>query len=144
MKIGETMKDSEFIELKNRFLVGIGISLLIGIPIFIFYLIRLDFIAPNIVKKIENQDSFFLLVEEKNCKKCREVKQKLSQLKVDYKVVSTEESNLYNKILDKLGEQEKNFPPPTIIYIEEGSLLASLPDVQSENDLLEFISNYIE
>ena len=136
------MNDPEFIDLKNKFFLGLGISLLIGIPLLLFLIIRLDINDSKIVKKIKNQDSFFLFVENNSCKNCKELKNILSEEEIDYQIIKEEESNEYEKIIEELKTNKKYYPSPTIIFIKEGTVVASLPNIQLENDLVEFIENY--
>ena len=66
------MRDPEFIELKNRFLFGVGIVILFAIPIMIF-LVK-TYGTSSVLNKINDDETFTILVTAKSCDNCNLVK----------------------------------------------------------------------
>ena len=111
------MKDPEFIQLKNRFLFGLLIALLMGsILIFVAYK---SFIGTNskAYNYINRNNKSIILVIDNKCKNCDEIKNVLDNNKYKYYLYnrSKDYSNNIESILniDNLGIEI-----PALIYLE--------------------------
>jgi len=136
------MKDPEIIELKNRLLLGILISLMIITPFFFFFYNHLITKDSKVIDRINSKDSFLILVTENDCKKCKTYMNQLNSKKVDFLIVNKDKEQAYPKILMKLNMEENDIIIPTLIYIEDGELISSLADIKSEEELGIFLINY--
>ena len=77
------MRDPEFIELRNRFLFGLLISIFIGGLLFLFFY-RSYKVQGNDIYKSINKDKVIVFVEDNNCSKCVEVHHLLDTNKYKY------------------------------------------------------------
>ncbi len=137
------MKDPEFIELRNKFLIGIVVSLIFTVPIFLVFYNRITPNTSKIINKIKKEESFFLLVTEKNCKKCNEYQRIIDNYLINYEVMNKNKDKNYKNTIKLLGIEESDVEIPCLIYIDKGKLISSLPNIKSEEEFNTFISNYI-
>lgn len=137
------MRDPEFIELRNKFFLGIFIFLIFAIPIFFFIKNKLFISDSNITKAINNKNSMLILVVENKCNECKKNKNTLNDLNVNYYILNKDRERDYGTILKKLNLQEKEIIVPTLIYIREGNTYAYINDIKSENEINSFIENNI-
>ncbi|MBR2828847.1 MAG: hypothetical protein IKE70_06420 [Bacilli bacterium] len=134
------MKDSEFIELRNRFLLGVFIALLVVIPFFIVIIVKLDQINSKIIKRLNAKESFYILVESSNCKNCREVESTLKDNELSYEKINIEKEE-YEEILEKLHSMSLEVSPPAILFIQNGTMVEKLTKINENDELEEFINN---
>ena len=99
--MGGVMRDPEFIELKNRFLIGLLVSLFIGVLLFLFYYRSYNFRDGDIYIQIKNSDKILVFVEDNDCIKCRDIKKALDDSKNKYIVYNRDEED-YKEELDLL------------------------------------------
>ena len=137
------MRDPEFIELRNRFLIGLVVSLLFTVPIFLIFYNRITPNSSKIMNKIKKEESFFLLVTEKNCKSCTKYHNLLKKIDIQYEEMNKNKDKNYQDTLKLLEIAESDVEIPCLIYIEKGVLISSLPNIQSEEELNTFISYYV-
>ncbi len=135
------MNDPEFIELRNRFLLGVFIALLFIIPFFYFLKNKL-IIDESIINEIKNGENLTILVVENNCKECKKYEEHLKNNNVSYKKINKKEDKNYELILNKLNISYNDITSPTIIYIEKQNVVATLPNMRSDKEINAFIINY--
>ena len=84
-----------------------------------------------------------ILITEKECNKCKEIKNIIKEKKVPYYELNFDETTIndYNRILRKIKISENDIVIPSLIYIEEGNLKSSLVDIKGKNELLSYIEN---
>ena len=84
-----------------------------------------------------------ILITEKECNKCKEIKSIMKEKKVPYYELNFDETTIndYNRILRKIKISENDIVIPSLIYIEEGNLKSSLVDIKGKNELLSYIEN---
>lgn len=133
------MKDPEFIDLKNRFLKGLGIIILFLIPS--FFVIRNKLLVPtsSILKVIREEESSFVFVTRNKCKECKKA-EKIIKKEIEYLVLNQDTDNNYQRILRKLNLTSEEITPPSIIYIEEGKVKSILV-INDEEELELYIEN---
>lgn len=138
---GDKMKDPEFMELKRRFLLGIGIIVLFAIPS--FFIIHNKLLTPQstILEKIQKEESITLLIIQKKCADCKEVQKQLKKAKIDYLSLNQDTDKNYQKILRVLNINPKEIHPPTIVRIQEGKTTSIFQDMDEE-ELELYIKNY--
>ena len=135
------MKDPEFIELKNRVLLGIGICILLLVPLFLFMHNTLIDDRSYVIKRIDNKDTFLILVTDNNCKYCKYFETKLKDSNIDYNKINIDKDSNYPYLLQKLDISSSEIIPPSIIHIVDGSLFSTLVDIKTEEAINQFIEN---
>ncbi len=135
------MKDPEWIRMRNRFIIGLCFVILFMIPFYFFFKNRF---APDdslILQEMDKKNSFVLLITEKNCSKCKTMKELLKQENVEYKEVVMNKDKNFENIRIKANLSKDDIIPPTIVYMKKKKVTATLVD-GDETDVLEFIHNY--
>ena len=137
------MKDEEFIKLKNNFFKSVFFVLLFIVPFIIALITKFGTNNTNIENKIRNKETMLILVTEKKCNKCREIKDILKKQNVNYYEINIDKTTIndYQRILRKIKISENDIVIPTMIYVEEGNLKSSLVDIKNKNELLSYIEN---
>lgn len=142
-KEGDKMKDEEFIKLKNNFFKSVFFVLLFIVPFTIALITKFGTNNTNIENKIRNKETMLILITEKKCNKCREIKDILKKQNVNYYEINIDKTTIndYQRILRKIKISENDIVIPTMIYVEEGNLKSSLVDIKNKNELLSYIEN---
>ena len=136
------MNDPEFIDLRNKVLLGIGICLVLFVPFFFFIRNHLIVDESTIIKRINNNDTFIIFVTDKKCKDCKKYKKTLKNNKVDYNIINIDKDKNYKKILKELDIESTEITPPSLIYVNEGQPFATLVKIGDEEGLQTFINNF--
>ena len=135
------MRDPEFIELRNRFLIGLGICIVFMVPFFFFLKNKL-INTSKVIEAINRKEDIVLLVTSKDCSNCKIYKKQLTNLGVNYIETNRNKDKYYEEILRKLNVVKTDIIPPTIIYIKEGALYATLVEIKTKEELTIFVENY--
>ena len=135
------MKDPEFIMLRNRFLLGIIVAIIFVLPLFYFFKNKLLF-DESTISKIRDNKKLTLLVVENKCEECQEYEKILKANNILYTKINKYKDKSYELVLNELGISNDDVPSPTIIYIEEQKVVATLPKMESEEEITNFITNY--
>ena len=138
------MEDPELIELRNKFLLGIVVSLIIVIPFFFFFYNRLIPKEPKIIQKIKEEDSMLILVTKDYCGKCNTYQKSLKEKEISYEIVNSDKTVNYEEILSTLDIVKEDIEVPSLIYVKEGQTVAILADIQNEEEMFTFIDHHME
>jgi len=136
------MRDPEFIELRNRFLLGITICMVLLVPFFFFFYSKLIQIDSKIIQKIENKETFMILITNYNCKDCPKYEKTIKELSTNYQVMNKDKDKDYSILLKQLDIPEKDIISPALIYIENGTLKSTLIEIQTEEEVTTFVENF--
>ena len=136
------MRDPEFIELRNRFLLGITICMVLLVPFFFFFYSKLIQIDSKIIQKIENKETFMILITNNNCKDCPKYEKTIKELSTNYQVMNKDKDKDYSILLKQLDIPEKDIISPALIYIENGTLKSTLIEIQTEEEVTTFVENF--
>ena len=133
------MNDSELISLIKK--IGFTLLLLIiGIILMItMYRNKFQLKESNIIKKINNNDTFLILITDNKCSNCIEIKNILDEKNIDYIKISN--NNEIKKVKDKLIIEEKDIEIPSLLIVSEKELKVSLVNPNNE-ELYLFLDNY--
>lgn len=133
------MNDSELISLIKK--IGFTLLLLIiGIILMItMYRNKFQLKESNIIKKINNNDTFLILITDNKCSNCIEIKNILDENNIDYIKISN--NNEIKKVKDKLIIEEKDIEIPSLLIVSEKELKVSLVNPNNE-ELYLFLDNY--
>ena len=137
------MKDEEFIRLRKTFFKITFFLILFMVPFTIELVTKFGYKTTNIEKNIKNKETMLILITEKECNRCKEIKNIMKEKKVPYYELNLDETTIndYNRILRKIKISENDIVIPSLIYIEEGNLKSSLVDIKGKNELLSYIEN---
>ena len=137
------MHDEEFIKLKNNFFKILFFSLLFMIPFTIIFITKFEVSDTKIIKKIKNDEKVLILVTNKNCSRCKEIKKILKEKNIIYSELNIDKvtQNDYKSILNQIKMNEYEIVIPTMISIENGLLKSSLVDIKEKNELLSYLEN---
>ena len=134
------MNDPELIELRNKFLLGILVAVVFCVPIIVFMSKNMVTNDSDIYSYIKNKETFIIFVDEKRCSACDEVREILDNKNVSYYEMNIDKTKDYLSILKRLNLSEEIVTTPGIIYVDEGKLYSYLFDIESD----EQVNNYIE
>ena len=137
------MKDREFVELRNRFLLGLFIAFAVVIPFFIVLVVKLDQTNPKIIRRLNSKESFYILIENTNCNNCREVELILKERNLDYEKINMEKEP-YEEMLEKIHSMDLKVSTPAILFIQDGIMVDQLTKINGNSELEEFINNMEE
>lgn len=136
------MRDPEFIELRKRFTLGIIIVLLISVPFLIFITKKFMVETSPIIKGINENKTMLVLVEKVDCDTCKDIENIIDSYGVKYYKLNSQSDRSYLTIIYKMGITRKDIVEPTLVYIKEGKYYASLPSVNSAEDIKSFLLVY--
>ena len=133
------MNDPELISLIKKvgctlLLLVIGITLMI-----IIYRNKYQLGESNIIKKVNNNDTFLILITDNKCSNCVQIKNILDENNIDYIKISN--NNEIKKVKEKLIIEEKDLEIPSLLIISEKELKVSLVNPSNE-ELYLFLNNY--
>lgn len=131
------MRDPEFIELKNRFLLGVGIVVLFAIPIIIF-LVK-TYGTSSVLNKINKDETFTILVTAKECDNCKLVSNILKDYDVEFVKLNSSTNKSYEEIMKKLKVENKREEFPILIYVKDGEMQANLFSIDTREKVEGFI-----
>ena len=133
------MKDTELIDLIKKISYTI-ILLIIAISLMtVIYHNKYQLGESNIIKKINNNDTFLILLTDNKCSNCIQIKTILDENNIEYIKISN--NNEIKKVKDKLMIGEKDLEIPSLLIISEKELKVSLVNPNKE-ELYLFIDNY--
>lgn len=127
------MKDLEFIELRNRFLLALLICVIFLVPFFLIFYRNITTENSKILKRINQEETFYIFLTKNNCKDCKEIEKKLQELSLDYLKSNQDKDKNYQKVLTKVEISNDDITLPTLFYIENGKLISILMDFDDEN-----------
>ncbi len=133
------MKDPAFEDLKKRFFIGVIVALVFCVPLVIFFARGSS--NGKIINKLNNDESFVLLVNSKECDKCGLVEDILDGRNIDYEVINNYSTNNYEEIMLRLKISNNNDNFPILVYVENGETKAYLNNISNDsmvNDFLKF------
>ena len=133
------MKDTELIDLIKKISYTI-ILLIIAISLMtVIYHNKYQLGESNIIKKINNNDTFLILITDNKCSNCVQIKNILDENNIDYIKISN--NNEIKKVKEKLIIEEKDLEIPSLLIISEKELKVSLVNPSNE-ELYLFLNNY--
>lgn len=133
--------DEDLHELLKR--LGKAILIII-VFIFIVYLAlknKFNSDESKALKIVRTKSDAVLLLKKTKCDNCKEIKNKLKDLNVEYNEVVTDTEKYYKTILKELEISENDISEPTIIVIKNGSVISIYVDISNMTELEEFLNN---
>ena len=136
------LNDPEVIALRNRIILGVVIALIFVVPFTFFFINKLTEKDTKIVKEIKNGESMIILVSNEKVSNEVEIDDILSEVKIKYYKTTDQTNKYYESLLKNINMTSTDIVPPTVIYIKDGNLTASLVDIKNISDLILFLENY--
>ena len=137
------MDSEEFIELRNRFLVGLLIAGICSFLLIFLLTSKLGNYDSKVLKEINRKKTFFvLLTNSKDCSKCDNYLKKIDKLDVVYYNYDLSKESDYTDILKRIGLSENVVELPGIIYIKNGEMVANIMGIDDDEVFEEFIKRY--
>ena len=131
------MKDPEFIQLRNRFLLGVAISLCLAVPLILFF--YKSYMGSSALNKINKKEDFILLVTSNDCKECKRVGDILDNKNVKFSKMNVSTTKDSDTVLKKLGITNSREVYPIIVYIKNGKMVANLYVENNEKEVEDFL-----
>lgn len=132
-------KDPEFIELRNKFLLGVGACILFGVFIILIF-VRIFITDGGVNSKIRKKEDFLIYVDSYDCSHCSEVQKYLDDQNVAYMKFDLNDNYIKKIIQD--NKLVKDGIVPGIFYYKDGQMYANLLGMQDTNELSQFLKNH--
>lgn len=135
------MKDSEFIQIRNRYLSAFFVTLLFVVPMFIFIINSFGDKKTEILTNLKQEKSMVVFLTSNSCNRCSEVENVLFDNNVAYFELNIDENADYKEIMMHLDISKKYVEVPGIVYVEKGKTVSNLMDI-SVSDTQSFLNSY--
>lgn len=133
------MKDPEFIEMRNKFLISLLIVSIFA-ALFIVFLFKLIGTNSNVDNKVlQNKDVLVLVVDNK-CARCDAVKEVLKENNIKYSILDRYKDNKTKYIYQKIGLDDE-ITTPCILSIKKGKLDSYLDNIDDQTVLEEYLNS---
>ena len=135
--------NDEIAVLKKRVLLGICFALVFIAALTFLFIERLVPHDSKIIRSLKSEEEVILLFENKNCSDCANLNKIIKSLEVKkYIIDKNQRKGDYDKILNYVGVLDKDITSPTIMYVKNKELIASLVEVKEEKKVLAFLNSY--
>ena len=135
--------NDELAVLKKRVLLGICFALVFIAALTFLFIERLVPHDSKIIRSLKSEEEVILLFENKNCSDCANLNKIIKSLEVKKYIIDKNQINGdYDKILNYVGVLDKDITSPTILYVKNKKLIASLVEVKEEKKVLAFLNSY--
>ena len=137
------MQDEEFIRLKSNFFKILFFMILFMVPFIMIFVTKFEVNDTKILKQIKTEQKVLILVTEKKCSTCKEIKKILKENDVKFSELNVDKVTIndYKNILNKIKMPEYEVVIPALITIENQTLKSSLVNIKNKNELLMYINN---
>ena len=135
------IKDQEFIDLRNKFLIGLFFACIFGAGIIMFFFFCFC-IGGGISSKIKNKESFVIYLDSDNCgENCDKVKKILDDNNISYEKLSYSTQQAQN-FIEKYNIVDDGHIVPAVFYVRKGKVYSSMYNIRNTEELKLFIKNY--
>ena len=134
------MKNEEFIELRNKFLLGVLVALVVTVPFLLFFVNRYLGSRSSIMEAYNNKKTCTVLVDKSSdCDYCSIIKSRLKDLDIYYLEYDLDKPKDKERTFKKFGFSEKSLVVPALIYVKDGESVVRTFDIKDETMIDEFI-----
>ena len=133
-------KDQEFVQLRNRFFIGLFVVCIVGAIVTLFLFQRFRF-GLGVSSKMNRKDTFLIYVDSYQCENCVEVKKILDQKNVEYETMKVDSPEAQN-FFDKYEIVDHGEVVPAVIYIKDGKVYSTMFQISNFDELELFLKNY--
>lgn len=131
------MRDPEFVQLRNRFLLGVVISLCLAVPLILFF--YKSYMGSSAINKINKKEDFVLLITSNDCSECKKVGDILENNDVKFSKMNVSTTKDSNLVMKKLGITNNREVYPIVVYVKSGKMVANLYVENNEKEVEEFL-----
>ena len=136
------MRDPEFIELRNRFLIGLMVALFVGGLLIIIFYRSLISERSKVYNQLRSDDTVLLFVEDNNCDRCIQIKNILDNKRVEYYIYNRDSDVERDSIEKVLKIDNYSIEIPALMYVKNGKVKSFLSDAEDIEEINDFIDNY--
>lgn len=133
------MANEELIELRNKFILGVAVALIITVPFLFFFITRYSNIKSKVYKAYRAEKTFIVYVTDSSCDKCSMVENKLKNLDVSYIEYDLSKARDKDLVIKKIGVKESTLVAPSLVYVKDGVSMINLLNISSEEEIDGFI-----
>ena len=133
--------DVELIDLLRKLKITIPVIIIFSVLLITILIKKFNSTDTELIKKIKNNESLYILVYDNKCDKCKQIKEILKEKKIYYYEINTNKDKNYNKTLKELNMKEYEIISPTLLYINEGKLSVSAIDIKNAETIDALIEN---
>lgn len=137
------MKDPEFIVLRNRFLIGLAIFIVFITLIVMIFNRFYGHYSGEVYDMISDKKTVVFLQTSNDCELCDGVKEILDKENINYEEVTMSLRDRHKDIYRLLDIDSSKITPPSLFYIKKGEVVSYLNNISSENEVNDFIKNYL-
>lgn len=117
-------------KLVKKFIIGLIVVIIFAIPTVIFLINKFIYNDSSIIKKIDNKETFMILVKDYSCNNCIEIKNIIEDNNYDCVELNSYEENKYKNVLNKIDLSLSDIKTPSVIYVDKGKVYSFLVDVK--------------
>lgn len=134
------MKNEEFIELRNKFLLGVLVALIVTVPFLLFFVNRYVANKSKVIDAYNEKKTFTVLVyKSSDCSKCSMIREKLDDEDIYYLEYDLDKENTKDTAYSRFGFSESKLKVPALIYVKDGVSVVSSLDIKDSKAVEEFI-----
>ena len=133
------MKDTELIDLIKKISYVVLVLIIVVSLMIAIYHNKFQLRESKIIKKIDSQESFLILLTDNKCSNCIQIKNILDENSIEY--IKMSNNNEIEKLKRKLMIEDKDLEIPSLLIISEKELKVSLVNPSNE-ELYLFLDNY--
>ena len=133
------MKDTELIDIIKKISYTILVLIIVVSLMIVIYYNKFQLGESKVIKKINSQESFLILLTDNKCSNCIQIKNILDENNIEYFKISN--NNEIEKLKRKLMIEEKDLEIPSLLIISEKELKVSLVNPSNE-ELYLLLNNY--
>ena len=90
-------------------------------------------------KKINSRHTVIAFVTTSKTKNNNEIKEVLKKYNIKYEIVYKDKERYFKDFLKRIKTYEEDIKEPSIVYIEDGSVIAIIKEINNLDDLVTFI-----
>lgn len=133
------MRDPEFIELRNKFLIGVVVAILFAIPVMIFVYKSFNVKESDVLTNIKKKEDMVIFLSSNTCDLCSGVEDILKEKNVSYLTLNIDKNVDYKEVMRRFHISEKVVEVPGIIKVEDGKMVSNMMRISDKNELNEFL-----
>ena len=135
------MRNEEFIELRNKFLLGVLVALIITIPFLLLFIRQYRANKSSVLEAYGNKKTFTVLIyKSSDCSKCKMIRSKLDSLDVYYLEYDLDKAVGKETLLKRVGVSEKDLIIPALVYVKNGESIVRSLEIDDEESIDEFVN----
>ena len=138
------MHSEEFIDLRNKFFLGILVAIIISLPLIVLFAKNANRTRSNVISGINRGETFTtFVVDSDNCNNCKEVEKILKNKKIEYRKYDLATSNWNSELTKILDISLEEIKAPGLFYVRDGDIVVSIFDIKTVEEIDSYIS-YLE